>query len=303
MEFKLTRLSDYSNDALIAELRRVSELIPLGHLTGARFNQHSRASASVMWRRFGGWKQALEAAGIGVRYGGKPVTDRMRSQPGKRVTPEQVTEQLRKVAKKLGREDLTVEDFNSHAEFSVAPVRSIYKTWSKALAAAGLTVRATSVRYSDEECFENLLKVWTHHRRQPMYREMNLPPSDVGAKAYLVRWGSWTQALEMFVERVAQDEPASVTATQSRPVTKNSSRTAEEDDGRVRLGIRYRILVRDNFKCALCGNSPATDPTCRLHVDHFRPYSKGGLTVVENLRALCGQCNVGKGNLTIEASR
>jgi len=51
--------------------------------------------------------------------------------------------------------------------------------------------------YTDEECFENILTVWTHYGRPPMYKEMRLPPSRVGPKAYL-RWGTWLKALEAF---------------------------------------------------------------------------------------------------------
>lgn len=306
MEFKLDRLSDYSDKALISELKRVAELVPSGPLTRLVFNEHSRASASTLMKRFGGWQQALEAASLGSRYCGQPVSERMRSQPGKRVTQEQVVEELKKVAEKLGRKDITVEDFDANASFSSATVRSIFKTWSKALSFAELTARATSVRYSDEECFENLLRVWTYHGRVPKYLEMNQKPSEVGGKAYIGRWGGWVKALEAFVERVKRDEPSDpveCATTSPKAEPKVVPPADRSDDGRIRLGIRYRVLVKDCFKCVLCGNSPAADPACRLHVDHIQPHSKGGLTIIENLRTLCGACNIGKSNLTTEGAR
>ena len=33
-------------------------------------------------------------------------------------------------------------------------------------------------------------------------------------------------------------------------------------------------MKRDNFKCCLCGASPAKDPSIELHIDHIIPYSK-----------------------------
>ncbi|MBI3432076.1 MAG: hypothetical protein HY018_07705 [Hydrogenophilales bacterium] len=135
MEFELNRLSDYSNEALIAELKRVAALVPSGPITRLVFDKHSRASASTVMKRFGGWRQALEAAGLGARYSGQHVSDRMRSQPGRCITREQAIEELRRVAEKLERKEITVEDFNAHASFSVATVRSIFNTWSKALSA------------------------------------------------------------------------------------------------------------------------------------------------------------------------
>ena len=250
MDFRLHRLSNYSDDALIAELKRVASLAPRGPLTRAVFAEYSRSSASTAMKRFGGWRQALEAAGLGSRYSGQPVSERMRQQPGKSVTREDVVEELRRVAAKLGRKDLTVDDFNSHASFSVAAVRSFFKPWRRALEAAGLTARPTSVRYTDEERYENLLRVWTHLGRPPQYREMNSPPSQVGGKAYVGRWGSWLKALEAFVERVNEDDAPKAAVSESGEVVVSATPTdiVKGDDGRIRLGLRYKTLVRDNFK-------------------------------------------------------
>jgi 5-methylcytosine-specific restriction endonuclease McrA len=61
------------------------------------------------------------------------------------------------------------------------------------------------------------------------------------------------------------------------------------------LKLRYDVLKRDGFRCVLCGRSPATVRTVKLHVDHLEPEAKGGPTVIENLRTLCEECNVGRG--------
>ena len=59
-------------------------------------------------------------------------------------------------------------------------------------------------------------------------------------------------------------------------------------------GLRYDILKRDNFKCQICGRS--VEDGVKLHVDHIIPISKGGKTEWNNLRTLCQDCNLGKGN-------
>jgi hypothetical protein len=56
--------------------------------------------------------------------------------------------------------------------------------------------------------------------------------------------------------------------------------------------LRYDVMKRDNFRCVLCGRSAKDGVT--LHVDHIRPVSKGGKTVMSNLRTLCADCNFGK---------
>ncbi len=34
----------------------------------------------------------------------------------------------------------------------------------------------------------------------------------------------------------------------------------------------------------------------KLHVDHIKPVSRGGKSVMSNLQTLCEDCNCGKGN-------
>lgn len=65
----------------------------------------------------------------------------------------------------------------------------------------------------------------------------------------------------------------------------------------IRASQRQRILRRDNFTCQLCGaRGPAVGGSAILHVDHIKPFSKGGLTVDDNLWTLCSDCNLGKSN-------
>lgn len=74
------------------------------------------------------------------------------------------------------------------------------------------------------------------------------------------------------------------------------TRPQQRTPRKVPLRLRYRVLERDGGKCCLCGSRD------NLHVDHIIPYSKGGETVMENLRALCADCNIGKGALMPQAA-
>jgi len=62
--------------------------------------------------------------------------------------------------------------------------------------------------------------------------------------------------------------------------------------------LRFRVFKRDNYKCRLCGASPATDEKVVLHIDHVIPLASGGETVEGNLQTLCARCNWGKGDAT-----
>jgi HNH endonuclease len=60
------------------------------------------------------------------------------------------------------------------------------------------------------------------------------------------------------------------------------------------LALRYKVFMRDNCRCVKCGRSAKDN--IALHVDHKKPFSLGGLTILENLQTLCEECNLGKSN-------
>jgi hypothetical protein len=221
------------------------------------------------------------------------------------MTDEDVLEALRELAERLGKSELTVEDVEEHLPFSGETLRRRWGTSRAAFGAAGLTVTNLGRRYFDEECFTNLLTVWTHYGRPPQYREMGLLPSTVGGKAYVKRFKTWSKALAAFVERVNRDaEPAPAPDTVEVDAPSDGSASPEspmcgrlpEDSREIPLGLRFRVLHRDRFKCVLCGDHPARNAECVLHVDHLIPWSKGGKTREDNLRTLCATCNVGRGS-------
>ena len=59
------------------------------------------------------------------------------------------------------------------------------------------------------------------------------------------------------------------------------------------LKLRFQVLKKSNYSCQLCGLS-ASDGA-RLEIDHKLPLAKGGTNDIQNLWALCFDCNRGKG--------
>jgi hypothetical protein len=244
-------------------------------------------------------------------YSGVIVTENMRSQRAKFLTNEDVLKELKRIAKVTNKETVTVEDVRKYSSImSVGVVARRFGSWAAAIEKAGLKMSEMYHReYSDEEYFENLLNVWTQHGRQPLHREMNVQPSQISAAAYEGHFGNWRKALEAFVVRMNQDERKiekifkEEKPTIIQPDIKGRSETIKlkernlvEIKRDISLGLRYKVFSRDKFKCGKCGTSPATDHSCRLHVDHITPFSKGGKTILENLQTLCEKCNLGKGN-------
>jgi hypothetical protein len=191
-------MSDTSDEALLEEIRRVDELVNLPTLTRTEFQKHAKVHSSTLSKRFGTWQAALERAGLAAKFDGRTLSEG--SGVGRRnTTDEEILNELRQLAERLGTDVLTSDDIRGELGMSTRLLINRFGSTVKALAAAGLKQSNRGLRYSDDERFENLLKVWTALGRQPMYRDMQRAPSQVGGKAYVIRYGGWLKALEAFV--------------------------------------------------------------------------------------------------------
>ena len=200
-------LPDYSEATLLGELRRVSSLVATGKLTVRQFNEQAKIPHSTILRHFGTWQAALERAGLRARFDGS-------NQP---VSADDLLGELRRVAAELNTTTLRKRDFNSRSRFSADSVLRRFGSWRKALQQVALESSKLGRRYSDEECFENLLAVWTALGRQPKYEELNYSPSVVGGKAYTKRWGTWRKAVHAFAKRVSSEAPTSTETSKAVP--------------------------------------------------------------------------------------
>lgn len=291
MWFEVKHLESYDDEALLEELRRVATVLDKPKLTIQEFSANAKVHGSTLQKRFGGWRRALRAAGLSDHV----------DQSNVRKSKNEILTAIKRIAERLGKESITLREFEAHSGITGSPVRRIFGSWGSALSAAGLQQSALGKRYTDEGCFENMLAVWTHYGRPPQHDEMNEPPSLVGSKAYVRRWGTWRKALKAFVERVnSGDEKSGDSAGSNSADTREQQQIAsakEQSRGPrdVRLALRYHVLKRDNFRCVVCGASPAITRGVVLHVDHIHPWSKGGATIDDNLRTTCQACNLGKG--------
>lgn len=215
--------------------------------------------------------------------------------------PEQVLiNDLIAVSKKLGRKSFTMNDYRAHGQYHPRTFQNRFKSWYRAMKRAGLHSCRLPVALNKSLLFENLRQVWRKLGKQPGFKDMKAPASKYAGTTYVNHFGSWMNALRGFVEyekyRLANGIRIVKPGIPKREAKKGQRKKIKRSPRGIPLSLRYRVLMRDGFRCMACGRSPATEAGVRLHLDHIRPWSKGGNREYDNLRTLCAECNIGRGN-------
>ena len=203
------------------------------------------------------------------------------------VSDDDLIADLVRVSQELNKKQITFRDYNRSGKYHSSTVATRFGSWHRALEKAGLD-KTIDRNIPTEDLFRNIVDVWSKLGRQPKTRDLSSEVSRFSSSTYSYRFGSWRNALRMFVDW-ANDQSIPIESRDQLDV--QSRKTARNVNWR----LRAQVLMRDEAKCRLCGVAPRDG--ARLHVDHFVPWSKGGETVLANLQILCEQCNVGKGDL------
>lgn len=203
------------------------------------------------------------------------------------IPDDELLADLRRVGNELGGNRVTFRKYNEKGRFSAQTLAERFGSWFAAIDEAKLQ-RAINRNISDEDLFVNLVEVWTALGRQPRSRDLRPGPSRFSWNTYAYRFKSWRRALAAFVQWANKGAQPS---GPDRSTKKAGRRTPRNINWR----LRALVLMRDGARCRLCGTVPSDG--VRLHVDHIKPWSKGGETVLENLQILCNVCNIGKADV------
>jgi len=201
---------------------------------------------------------------------------------------------LQRVAAHLGASHVSQDAYRHLGAHSSTVMKTRFGSWNKALETAALSP-AHRPNVSTEELFANVVELWTALGRQPRKRDMSKPLSRFTADPYVTRFGGWLPAMKAFVDYARKDSVSLAGDISPRRAASRGPRDAS-------LRLRFRVLLRDNFRCRQCGRSPATHAGVALQVDHILAWEQGGPTTYENLQALCTDCNLGKSNLSSKAA-
>ncbi|HNS19328.1 MAG TPA: HNH endonuclease [Sedimentisphaerales bacterium] len=309
-QFSVSRVpgAPVSDAELIDDLRRVAETIGQPTVTEREYEELGVYTSSTQISHFGSWNKALVAAQLTTYE--------------KSIPEAELLQDVRRVAQGISRSTVSQKRYRELGHHDLLTLKSRFGSWKDVLTAAGLGV-SKHAGMPDEELFENTFRLWEHYGRQPRRRELESPPSTISQGPYWRRFRSWTKALECFVEYAnapdvvapvpiaaneSLDTPStSESASDSRHVglSDHAKPTSRESGGSSprrtprdpSLRLRFKVLLRDRFRCRQCGASPATNLGVELHVDHVIPWSAGGETTIDNLQTLCKDCNLGKSNL------
>lgn len=210
------------------------------------------------------------------------------------VSDEELLLDLKRVSILLNKDTVTIDDYNSKGKYHATTLTRRFGSWFICLEKAELNMSRSKIGISDEDLFEEIERVWMILGKQPTYTQIdNLSVYSVGTYAY--RFGSWRKALEAFVDYINSENVSDEAYTINDVMNKSTKHKTKRD---INLRMRFLVMKRDNFKCCMCGRSPATTVGLELHIDHIVPWSKGGETVIDNLQTLCSDCNLGKSNLS-----
>jgi 5-methylcytosine-specific restriction endonuclease McrA len=130
---------DIPTEELLQDLRDVAARLPTPHLTVSLYNSHGRFNAATIERRFGGWRRALQAAGLD--FGHVPVE----------YTPELLLGNLATVWEQLGRPPRKADMRRPLSAFSETPYVRVFGRWRKALEALVASVQEPASALVSEE--------------------------------------------------------------------------------------------------------------------------------------------------------
>ena len=141
------------------------------------------------------------------------------------VSDEELIKDLKEVALKLGKDKVTIRQYETFGKYNGKTLINKFDSWNKSLEKAGLSI-TTRMNIPEEELFQNLANLWQHFGRQPKFHEVRQPLSKFSAGTYGNRFGSWYNALRAFISAMNGD----IIDTKQTHNEKNATNNPEVSD-------------------------------------------------------------------------
>lgn len=298
---------DISTQDLLDDIKEVATKLNKNTLTQDEYAQYGKYSPTTIRRRFGAWNNALLLCEM------QPSRYQLAAAKSKplyqHISDDDLLSDVVAVARHLHKDTISCGEYARNGKFSKDTCFKRFGSWESTLLKAHLAPyeQKSNRRISDDILFEEIERIWIQLGRQPTSTDIKSGISKYALNAYTRHFGGWRGALESFIKWVDSDR----SETKNTPIPEtqadlsstaspiSSSNPLHSTTRNISLRLRFKVMSRDNFKCCLCGASPAKDPSVELHIDHIIPWSKGGETVIDNLQTLCSKCNIGKSDLSL----
>ncbi len=307
MEFKLNEYrGELTDEEIITDIQNVAKQLDTDYLSIRFYKKYGKFSQTAIQGHFGTWKNALSIAGLRNERNASEL---------KQISDKEYFIDFQNIAKYLNKETVTYDDYKKYGKYSAEHIFSRFKTWEDILTAADLKPTGFSKkRIEKQELFDEIERMWRLLGRQPTSTDIikeNICKYSIDT--FKRRFGGYRAALEEFVDYINSDQDINDEAEKTENKSELNNEKEQQNDNdvnqyvpmakthttsrNVNARLRFRVMQRDNFKCCMCGASPAKDPSVELHIDHIIPWSKGGETTIDNLQTLCSKCNLGKSDL------
>lgn len=200
-----------------------------------------------------------------------------------------IAEELKRIAKKLGKVTVSKNDIETHGKLSYSVVNKRFGSLRQALEFAGLTPQRY-MNATDSELLKILIDIWEttleKEGRTPQRKDLSTYGSPISGDTYARRFGSWKKALIRAYESVTKEH-----LDEDGPIEGEPEKAETRKSRTLSLRKRFFVLKRDGFTCKMCG---ANGPGVKLEVDHIVPVAEGDSDSLDNLQTLCFECNRGK---------
>jgi hypothetical protein len=225
-----------------------------------------------------------------------------------KTSRDEIVSELTNAAKRFDLKEFTCKEFNAGASIKHSTVLREFGDWSKAMAVLKEYLSEKGIELqsrkkpkrndyiSDKRMFDEMERIWKRIGHRPSRIEWASENPQFNYNTLCRHFNGWRKACFKFIEYKMGKAVLDGDAVKATKDISTVRIKAKEERREAPLKMRLKVLQKDNFRCVLCGKSPAINPGTVLHVDHLIPFSKNGKTVISNLRTLCAECNWGKGN-------
>ena len=294
MEFILKEYHrNINNDKLIEDVIKTANKLKKTSITCEEYDKYGKYHSSTIRRKIGSWKTILEKANLSIKSHNFKCD----------YTINDIKNDIGRVLKIINEDTLTKKQYNQYGKYNGNTLEKKFNGWNNVLKECGLDVKFIH-SITKKELFTEIERIWILLGRQPTTNDIKKGISKYSLNSYTRKFGGWRQALTYFISYINDEKDEDINNTKLKKIDEDKDNKEKENklythktSRDINLRLRFKVMARDNFKCCICGASPATNPNIILHIDHIKPWAKGGETVLENLQTLCSNCNLGKSDL------